>query len=104
MRRPHTSTGVFILHFFGFIVDFVLNGLCKKPFQDKNMEYRVKQKNEKFSVPFVIYFFENEKLIAIMQNKSTVILTHTYFTNMIIGSANRGIITWWKFIVIHCLK
>ena len=48
--------------FFGFIVGFVYNRLCKKPFEDKNMEYRVKQRNEKFSAPFVIYFFESEKI------------------------------------------
>ena len=60
--EDHTRRQGFLNYiFFGFIVDFVLNGLCKKPFQGKNMEYRVKQKNEKFSAPFVIYFFENEK-------------------------------------------
>ena len=53
------------------------------------MEYRVKQKNEKFGEQFVIYFYENEKLIAIMQNKSTVILTHTLFANMILGLQTR---------------
>ena len=60
-KTTHVDRG-FHITFFGFIVDFVLNGLCKKPFQGKNMEYRVKQKNEKFSAPFVIYFFENEKI------------------------------------------
>ena len=60
-KTTHVDRGFYITLFFGFIVDFVLNGLCKKPFQGKNMEYRVKQKSEKFSAPFVIYFFENEK-------------------------------------------